>query len=144
VSRPDYSTDHGDSFREEIAPSGTNGQHAPLPPLRPLGARDYAGDAFSPRVQLEGQADEAADDEENQVFYLDDDGEWAVLVPEGVILHAHGPAADNEDEELFYQCEPVEGPDGEPLLRCGECGATISEADLEALTAALADEGDDD
>jgi hypothetical protein len=79
----------------------------------------------------------AADD--NEVIFLDDSEDWALLLPHGAILHAHGAAGDDEDEEILFECEPVEGPDGQPLARCSECGLTISEARLEELIEALED-----
>jgi hypothetical protein len=82
---------------------------------------------------------EAGDD---QFIFLDEGETWALWLPrqgdEGIVVHAHEPAG---DELLFYECDAVELPDGRALVRCPDCGATIAEAELDALIAALPDGG---
>jgi hypothetical protein len=80
----------------------------------------------------ERDEDEVANDD-SEIIYLEETGNWALLLPEGAILHSHGAAGEDEDEEVFYECEPVQGLDGQALVRCSECGVTISEAQIESL-----------
>jgi len=86
--------------------------------------------------------DAEADDE---IIFLDENETWALWLPvgtdEGVVVHAHGAAEDGDDaEHLFFECEAVDGPDGEALVICTECDAAIPEAEIEALIEALSDE----
>lgn len=101
-----------------------------LEPTRPLRLPDD--------VAAAGEIEEGG----SEVFFLDDGLQWALLVPEGAVLHAHGEVADDEAETMLFECEPAESPTGEALVRCSECGASISEAEVEAMIHALGDEAE--
>lgn len=130
VSSPLRPEQPGNDSPRDLTPAGSDsrGQMEPTRPLRlpddleldPLG------------VEMEEQ-----EDDDSEVIYLDEQGNWALLLPEGAVLHSHGTSEEDEEEAVFYECESVEGVGGEELVRCTECGATITEAEVEDLIMAL-------
>lgn len=128
----------GNDPLRDLNAAGGDSSRRPAEPTRPLRLPDDV--AFE---AVEADTDDVEDeDDDSEVIYLDDDNEWALLLPEGAVLHAHGTAEDDDEEAIFYECEPAEDDDGEPLLRCTECGATITEAEVADLITALDEEAE--
>ena len=78
-------------------------------------------------------------DDDAQFIVLDGAGGWALWLAgdsdEAIVVHAHEP--DGDAELLFYECDAARADDGRPLVLCPECGATIPEAEIDALISSL-------
>ena len=80
-----------------------------------------------------GNNETPGDEQDYEILYLEQTGGWALLLPDGEVLHGHGPTGEAEDEEAFFQCESSAGPGGETMIQCTECGAVITEERIEEL-----------
>src|SRR5262245_19438691 len=80
-------------------------------------------------------------DDDAQCIVLDGAGGWALWLAgdsdEAIVVHAHDPDGGGDAELLLYECDAARDDVGRPLVLCPECGATIPEAEIDALISAL-------